>query len=379
MALSPSESSANARNILGRPAQRQYSWMQQSSILSQPPLRASGKHHQRQAPSLNVTDSTTPQCASPTTVQAQSPSPQENHHVQGNAESNDISNARNFLPSPTPSDQHDKSPSLTTAHQPLSEPAARQSPSQPALHRDPAQPTARVIENRHVSATPSSRKSTGPAPVPPPPSASNTPPTHTRPPPSSSNNAPPFGPQWSAVFHGRECTKRLSDFAAAHGNLTDADLERLGILYDATQQNDWYFIILLMLLACYSLNLPSLQFVQVQLPKGSLPIFAKILGEQWEGGNSLSHEVQVFISSFPKPLDELRDLIVSLGIRSLLLQRATFRFLLRNTWGSDSGPMAELAMREFMIEQQRFGVEGAQSTEMRGHQQNVYRTIFHQH
>ncbi|KAH0017607.1 hypothetical protein KCU80_g18066, partial [Aureobasidium melanogenum] len=264
-------------------------------------------------------------------------------------------------------------------HQPLSEPAARQSPSQPALHRDPAQPTARVIENRHVSATPSSRKSTGPAPVPPPPSASNTPPTHTRPPPSSSNNAPPFGPQWSAVFHGRECTKRLSDFAAAHGNLTDADLERLGILYDATQQNDWYFIILLMLLACYSLNLPSLQFVQVQLPKGSLPIFAKILGEQWEGGNSLSHEVQVFISSFPKPLDELRDLIVSLGIRSLLLQRATFRFLLRNTWGSDSGPMAELAMREFMIEQQRFGVEGAQSTEMRGHQQNVYRTIFHQH
>ncbi|KAH0138132.1 hypothetical protein KCU82_g17950, partial [Aureobasidium melanogenum] len=259
------------------------------------------------------------------------------------------------------------------------EPAARQSPSQPALHRDPAQPTARVIENRHVSATPSSRKSTGPAPVPPPPSASNTPPTHTRPPPSSSNNAPPFGPQWSAVFHGRECTKRLSDFAAAHGNLTDADLERLGILYDATQQNDWYFIILLMLLACYSLNLPSLQFVQVQLPKGSLPIFAKILGEQWEGGNSLSHEVQVFISSFPKPLDELRDLIVSLGIRSLLLQRATFRFLLRNTWGSDSGPMAELAMREFMIEQQRFGVEGAQSTEMRGHQQNVYRTIFHQH
>ncbi|KAG9836150.1 hypothetical protein KCU98_g11724, partial [Aureobasidium melanogenum] len=391
--------------------------MQQSSILSQPPLRASGKHHQRQAPSH---DSTTPQCASPTTVQVQSSSPQETHHdhVQGN----DTSNARNFLPSPTPSDHHDKSPSLATAHQPLGEPAARQSPSQPALHRDPAQPTARVTGNRHVSATSSSRQPTGPAPVLPPPSASNTPPTHTRPPPSNSNSAPPFGPRWSAVFHSGECTKRLSNFAAAHGNLTDADLERLGILYDATQQSDWYFIILLMLLACYSLNLPSLHFVQVHLPKDSLPMFAKILGEQWEGGSSLSHEVQVFISSFPKPLDELRvcltdssfmlairhissclgqitlnldrvlsqcrqaetlptvhDLIVSLGIRSLLLQRATFRFLLRNTWVSDSGPMAELAMREFMIEQQRFGMEGAQSTEMRGHQQNVYRTIFHQH
>ncbi|KAG9679407.1 hypothetical protein KCV03_g918, partial [Aureobasidium melanogenum] len=399
--------------------------MQQSPLLSQPPLRASGKHHQRQAPGRNVTDSTTPQCASPTTVQAQSPSPQETHHLQGNAASNtesEISNARNFLPSPTPSDRHDKSPSLPTAHQPLSEPAARQSPSQPALHRDPAQPTVRVTENRHVSATSSSRQPAGPAPVPPPPSVSNTPPTHTRPPPSGFNNAPPFGSQWSAVFHSGECTKRLSDFAAAHGNLTDADLERLGILYDAIQQNDWYFIILLMLLACYSLNLPSLQFVQVHLPKDSLPMFAKILGEQWEGGNSLSHEVQVFISSFPKPLDELsvcltdssfmlairhisiclrqitlnldrvlsqcrqaetlptvHDLIVSLGIRSLLLQRATFRFLLRNTWGSDSGPIAELAMREFMIEQQRFGMEGAQSTEMRGHQQNVYRTIFHQH
>jgi hypothetical protein len=108
------------------------------------------------------------------------------------------------------------------------------------------------------------------------------------------------------VFHSGECTQRLSDFAAAHGNLTDADLERLGILYDAIQQNDWYFIILLMLLACYSLNLPSLQVVQVHLPKDSLPMFAKILGEQWEGGNFLSHEVQVFISSFPKPLDELR-------------------------------------------------------------------------
>ncbi|KAG9541246.1 hypothetical protein KCU79_g18650, partial [Aureobasidium melanogenum] len=242
MALSSSESSgANARNILGRPAQRQYSWLQQSSILSQPPLRASGKHHQRQAPSLNATDSTTSQRTSPTTVQAQSPSPQGNHHVQGNAESNvesDIFNARNFLPSPTPSDQHDKSPSLATAHRPLSEPAARQSPSQPALHRDPAQPTARVTGNRHVSATSSSRQPTGPASVPPPPSASNTPHTRTRPPPSSSNNAPPFGPQWSAVFHSGECTKRLSDFAAAHGNLIDADLERLGILYDATQQND---------------------------------------------------------------------------------------------------------------------------------------------
>ncbi|KAH0259771.1 hypothetical protein KCU91_g15025, partial [Aureobasidium melanogenum] len=412
MSLSPSELNANARNILGRPAMRQYSWMQQSSILSQPPLRASGKHHQRQAPSLTLaTDSTTPQCPSPTTIQVQSPSSHQDLHLQENAEPNDesdTSNPRNFLPSPTPSDQHDKSPSLATAAQTL-------------LHHS-AQPTARVTQNRNVSAASSSRQTTGSAPVLPPPSASNTPVTHTRPAPSSSNNAPLFGPRWSAVFHSGKCAKRLSDFAAAHGTLTDADLERLGILYDATQQSDWYFIILLMLLACYSLNLPLLQSVLVHLPKDSLPMFAGILGEQWEGRASLSNDVQVFISTFPKPIDELRacltdssfmlaihhissclgqitlnldcvlsqcrqaetlptvqDLIVSLGIRSLLLQRATFRFLLRNTWGTDSGPMAEFAMREFMIEQQRFGMEGVQSQEMRGHQQNIYRTIFHQH
>lgn len=396
--------------------------MQQSSILSQPPLRASGKHPQRQASATIATDPDTLQRASPTTVPVQSLPSQEVQPVQENAVSDTSNDARNFLPSPTPSDHHTKSPSLATAHQPLSEPTTRQSPSQPNLQRGPAQPSARVTGNRHVSASSSSRQSSRSAPVLPPPPASNTPITYAQPPPSGSNNAPPFGPQWSTVFQSAECTKRLSDFAAAHGNLTDADLERLGILYDATVQNDWYFIILLMLLACHSLKLPSLQSVQAHLPKDSLPMFAKILGEQWEGGNSLSNEVQIFISTFPKPLDELRvcliessfmlairhiadclyqitlnldrvlsqcrqaetlptthDLIVSLGIRSLLLQRATFRFLLRNTWGSDSGPMAELAMREFMIEQQRFGMEGAQSPEVRGHQQNVYRTIFHQH
>ncbi|KAK6007234.1 hypothetical protein QM012_006242 [Aureobasidium pullulans] len=434
MASSPSDSSANAPNILGRTARRQYSWMQQSSILSQPPLRASGKHSQRQ-----VTHSTTPQCASPTTAQVQSRPIQKAHTVQENAMS-DTSNLRNFPPSPSPSDHHHKSPSPPTAHQYPSEPTARQSPARPPLHCDRAQPPA----NRHVFAPSSSRQPIEPVPSP---SASNTPTAHSQSPPAS-KNAPPFDPQWSIVFQSAECTKRLSDFAAAHGSLADADLERLGILYDATQQNDWYFIILLMLLACYSLHLPSLHSVQAQLPKDSLPMFARILGEQWEAGSSLSPEVQVFISTFPKPLDELRvrltdssfmlairhissclhqitlnldrvlsqcrqaatlptvhvsqieginyttsagilvsarteslwnDLIVSLGIRSLLLQRATFRFLLRNTWGSDSGPMAELAMREFMVEQQRFGIEGAQSLEVRGHQQNVYRTIFHQH
>jgi hypothetical protein len=151
-------------------------------------------------------------------------------------------------------------------------------------------------------------------------------------------------------------------------------------------------------------------------------MFAKILGEQWFAGICLSHEVQVFVSTFPKPLDELKvclthqsfmlairhigsclhqtisnldrvllqsrraetlptvhDLIASLGIRSLLLQRATFRFLLRSTWGSDSGPMAELAMREFTIEQQQFSVEGGQSPEVRIHRQVFNRNIFHQH
>lgn len=422
MALSPSEPSSKSRNILGRPTQRQYSWMQQSSLLSQPPLRASGKHHQRQASLTIVADSDTQQCASPTTVPVQSPHFREIRTVQESAVSDTSNDARNFLPSPTPSDHRTKSPSLATAHQPLREPTTRQSPSQPALQREPAQPSARVMGNRHVSASSSSRQPSRSAPVLPPLPASNTPTTHAQSPPSASRNATPFGPQWSTVFQSAECTKRLSDFAAAHGTLTDADLERLGILYDATVQNDWYFIILLMLLACHSLNLPSLESVQAHLPKDSLPMFAKILGEQWEGGSSLSNEVQIFISTFPKPLDELRvcliessftlairhiaiclyqitlnldrvlsqcrqaetlptthDLIVSLGIRSLLLQRATFRFLLRNTWGSDSGPMAELAMREFMVEQQKFGMEGAQSPEVRGHQQNVYRTIFHQH
>ncbi|KAI4720472.1 hypothetical protein E4T48_03280 [Aureobasidium sp. EXF-10727] len=409
MALSPSDSSANARNILGRPTH--YSWMQQSSMLSQPPLRASGKHVQRQAPTPIASDPDTVQYESPATVPLQSASPHPVQSMRDN-EIPDPSNAGNFLPSPTPSD-HNKSPSPSTARQPLSGPTAHQSPNQPA---------ARLAGNNPISATSPAPQPTILSPSLPCPSTSAAPAARTQPPLPNHNNAPPFGPQWSLVFHSGECTKRLSDFAKAHGNLSDADLERLGILYDATAQNDWYFIILLMLSACHSLNLPSLQSVQSHLPKHSLPMFARLLGEQWDGGTSLSNQVQLFISSFPKPLDELRacltdqsfmlairhiasclyqitlnldrvllqcrqaetlptvtDLIGGLGIRSLLFQRATFRFLLRNTWGSDSGPMAELAMREFMIEQQRFGSEGGQSPEVRGRQQNVYRSIFHQH
>jgi hypothetical protein len=455
MALSPNASNQSARNILGRPAQ--YSWMQQNPILSQPPLRASGKHLQRQAPTPIASDPAALSYQSPATLatissptqdpeissplhEALQPSPlQEAGLVQEDAVP-DSSNSRNFLPSPTPSD-HDKSPSPPAtrplpaeptarqppnepiAHQPITQPAAHQSPSQYTLHQSPVEPAARLPSNRRpASTTSSSRQPSTSTPILQPRRASNTPTAHTRLLPPNTNNAPPFGPQWSAVFSSADCIKRISDFVAAHRNLNEADLERLGVLYDATTQNDWYFGILLMLLACHSLNLPSLQPIQVYLPQNSLPMFARLLGEQSDGANSLSHEVQLFISSFPKPLDELRacltdqsfglairniasclhqitlnldrvllqsrhaetlptvhDLIASLGICSLLFQRATFRFLLRNTWGSDSGPMAESAMRQFTIEQQRFGIEGGHSPEMRLHQQKLYRDMFHQH
>ncbi|KAI5208760.1 hypothetical protein E4T38_02737 [Aureobasidium subglaciale] len=388
----PSDAAPSARNILGRPTQ--YSWMQQSSVLSQPPLKASGKHVQRQL--AIVTD----------TLAYEYPV-----QVQHSATA-DASARPNCLPSPAPSDHHDKSPSLHAVHQPPPMPNVHQSPTIPRIataHQSPSIPTVRISKKRHASATSSLantptvlRRSVSSSQPPPPPNA-----------------ALPFGPQWSAVFQADECTRRLSAFASAHAHLNDADLERLGTLYDATIQNDWYFIILLMLLACHFLNSPSL--ASLRLPQHSLPMFARLLGEQCEGSR-LSPEVQLFISTFPKPLDELsfclteqsfttairhitaclhqitlnldrvlsqcrqaetlptvHDLIEGLGIRSLLFQRATFRFLLRNTWGSDSGPLAELAMREFMDEQQRFGVEGGQSPDVRSRQQSVYRNIFRQH
>lgn len=453
MAVSPSASNAAARNILGRPAQ--YSWMQQNPILSQPPLRASGKHFQKQTPTPIASDPDTLHYQSPTTLPLQSSPAQEALQasvVQEASQSplfqnapllhqgpvSDTSNSRNFLPSPTPS-EHDKSPSAPVALQPVTKPTARQSsipsvahqslneaiahqsPNEPFLHRSPAE-LAHSPRSRPASTTSSSRPPNTPAALQQPPQASNTPTAHTQLPPPDTNNSSPFGPQWSAVFQIKECAGRISGFVAAHGNLNDADLERLGVLYDATTSNDWYFIILLMLLACHSLNLPALQSIQPHLPPHSLPMFAKILGEQRNAGASLSYEVQVFVSTFPMPLDELKvclsdqsfssaighissclrqvmlnlervllqsrraetlptvhDLIASLGIRSLLFQRATFRYLLRNTWGSDIGPLAELAMREFIIEQQRFAVEGGQSPEVRIHRQVCNRNIFHQH
>ncbi|THV90425.1 hypothetical protein D6D27_05857 [Aureobasidium pullulans] len=402
-ALSDPAASATQRNIFGRPAQ--YSWMQPSTVLSQPPLRASGKHAQRQAAAPVAIDCETVPYESPSTVPLQSSPLQELGHVH-EAAVLDASNRRNFLPSPAPSDHYDKSPSL------------------PAVRQSPAQPVARLRENRHASAT-SSRQASISTPALPQSSAANSPTITAQ---SATSNSPlpntalPFGPQWSAVFQSDECAKRLSDFAAAHEHLNEADLERLGILYDATIQNDWYFIILLMLLACHSIKSQALQPLLTQLPQHALPLFARLLGEQWENGCPLSRDVLLFISTYPRPLNELRvslteqsfmtairhiadclysitlnldrvlskcrqaetlptvhDLIESLGIRSLLFQRATFRFLLRNTWGSDSGPSAELAMREFMIEQQRFGLEGGQSPEVRGFQQNIYRNIYHQH
>jgi hypothetical protein len=446
MALSPEASSPTARNILGRPAQ--YSWMQQSSLLSQPPLRASGKHLQRQAPSI-ASDPHALHCEASPTVPLQS-SPlqeasqslpvhealqssllqeplqssllQEPRPLQEDPVS-DTSNSRNFLPSPTPS-EHDKSPSPPAALQPLTDPTARQlsnphlghpSRDESLLHHSPAEPAVSLSGNRPVSATSST-------PVLQPSRLSNPPAALAHLSPLNTNNLPPFGPQWSAVFQTEDLTKRLSRFVAAHKGLDPADLERLGVLYDATAQSDWYFIILLLLLACHSLNLPSLQSVLHHLPQNGLPMFARILGEQRDGATWLAHKVQVFVSTFPRPLDELRacltdqaftlaihhiascldqvtlnldrvllqsrraetlptvhDLIASLGIRSMLFQRATFRFLLRSTWGSDSGPMAELAMREFNIEQQRFAAEGGQSTEVRIHRQAFNRNLFHQH
>lgn len=452
MAVSPSASNAAARNILGRPAQ--YSWMQQNSILSQPPLRASGKHFQKQAPTPIASDPDTLRYQSPATLPLQSSPVQEALQaslVQEASQSqsplfqeapplhqdpvSDTSISRNFLPSPTPS-EHDKSPSPPTprqsvtattarrssnpsvAHQSLNEAIAHQYPTEPVLHHHPPAELAHLPRSRPASTTSSSRPSNTPTTIQQPPRASNTSPARTQLPPPDTNNFSSFGPQWSAVFQLQECTERLSGFVAAHGNLNDADLERLGVLYDATTSNDWYFIILLMLLACHSLNLPALQSVQSHLPPHSLPMFAKILG----AGASLSHEVQVFVSTFPRPLDELKvclsdqsfslaignissclgqvmlnlervllqsrraetlptvhDLIASLGIRSLLFQRATFRYLLRNTWGSDVGPLAELAMREFIIEQQRYELEGGQTPEARVHRQACNRSIFRQH
>lgn len=446
MAVSPSASNAAARNILGRPAQ--YSWMQQNSILSQPPLRASGKHAQKQAPTPIASDPDTLNHQSPATLPLQSspaqkalrplqfPLYQEAPPLHQDPVS-DTSNLRNFLPSPTPS-EHDKSPSplprqavadptarpsptTPVARQSLNEAIAHQSPNESVLHSS-AEPAARLPRSRPASTTSPSRPVSIPTVAQQPPPASNTPTTHAQLPPSDTQASYTFGPEWSAVFQIKECTERLSGFVAAHGNLNDADLERLGVLYDATTSNDWYFIILLMLLACHSLNLPAIQSIQPHLPPHSLSLFARILGEQRDAGTSLSHEVQVFVSAFPRPLDELKvclsdqsfssatghissclhqvmlnlervllqsrraetlptvhDLIASLGIRSLLFQRATFRYLLRNTWGSDVGPLAELAMREFIIEQQRYALEGGQSPEVRIHRQLFNRNIFHQH
>ena len=454
MAVSPSASNAAARNILGRPAQ--YSWMQQNSILSQPPLRASAKHAQKQAPTPIASDPDTLHYQSPATLPLQSSPVQDVLQpslVQEASQSplfqeapplpedpvSETSNSRNFLPSPTPS-EHDKSPSPPVTLQPVTQTTARQSstpavarqslneaiahqsPNEPVLHTSPAGPAARLPRTRPAYTTSSSRPLNTPATVQQAPRASNTLTAHTQPPPSDTQASPTFGPEWSAVFQIQECTERLSGFVAAHGNLNDADLERLGVLYDATTSNDWYFIILLMLLACHSLNLPAIRSIQPHLPPHSLSMFAKILGEQRDAGTSLSHEVQVFVSAFPRPLNELKvclsdqsfssaighisgclrqvmlnvervllqsrraetlptvhDLIASLGIRSLLFQRATFRFLLRNTWGSDVGPLAELAMREFIIEQQRYALEGGQSPEVRIHRQVCNRNIFHQH
>jgi hypothetical protein len=407
--------------------------MQQSSILSQPPLRASGKQYpQRQAPTLIASDTHAIHYQSPTTLPSQSSPTQEpllsspvHEALQSSLHEplqchqdppSDTANLRNFLPSPTPSD-HDKSPSPPATLPPLIDSTAPQPPNQPALHQSPP-----LSGNRPLSATSLPRRPSISTQILQPSRPSNAPIAHTQPPPPSTNNSPTFGPQWSAVFQSEECTKRLSDFASAHGNLNPVDLERLGVLYDATTQNDWYFIILLMLLACHSLKLPLLHSVLPHLPQHGLSMFAKILDEQWDAGACLSHEVQVFVSTFPKPLDELKvcltyqsfmlairhigsclhqtisnldrvllqsrraetlptvhDLIASLGIRSLLFQRATFRFLLRSTWGSDSGPMAEHAMREFTIEQQRFAVEGGQSPEVRIQRQVFNRNIFHQH
>ncbi|KAI5209526.1 hypothetical protein E4T39_00807 [Aureobasidium subglaciale] len=385
----PGDAAPSARNILGRPTQ--YSWMQQSPVLSQPPLKASGKHGQRHL--TLVTDIV----AYESPVQVQHPA------------TADASSWSNCLPSPAPSDHHDKSPSLPAVHQSPSIPTAHQPPTIPTAHQSPTIPTVRMNKNVYASTT--SSVANTPTPL-----RRSVPLSH---PPHPSNAALPFDPQWSAVFQADECTKRLSAFASAHEHLNDADLERLGTLYDATIQNDWFFIILLMLLACHSLDSSSL--VSLRLPQDSLPMFARLLGEQCEGSR-LSPEVQLFISVFPKPLGELsvclteqsfttairhiaaclhqitlnldhvlsqcrkaetlptvHDLIKGLGIRSLLFQRATFRFFLRNTWGSDSGPLAELAMREFMIEQQRFGVEGGQSPDVRSRQQGVYRNFFHQY
>jgi hypothetical protein len=285
------------------------------------------------------------------------------------------SSQTNFLPSPAPSDHHTKSPSQA------------QLPFQRAATRSPAQPVTRQFSGQ-------------PSPIP---------------------VSQPFGPQWPATFNVAECTLRISEFASSH-DLNDADTERLEILYEAIIQSDWYFVMLLMLHSCYSLNLPSIQPLLPFLPQHALPVFSRLLGEEWEDSPAPSHDLVVFLSSFPKPLPDLiqslteqsfmvairkiaecldriifnldlviarcrqaqtlptvHDLIESLGIRSLLFQRAAFRFLLRKNWGSETGSAVELAMHEFMIEQQTFGLQGGQSPEVCSRQQNVYRNIYHQH
>lgn len=314
-----------------------------------------------------------------------------------------------FLPSPAPSDQHEKSPHQTNQRL-LSRPMSIPTSNPPYPPPQPPLPSSSAV---HVNPSP--------LPAPAPDQAPATTPAPAQPPAqnlaaAASSNFPASS-QWALIFSPQDCLSRLSSFVNTH-QLNDADLERVGLLHDAIVQQDWFFILLLNLLSCYNVDVQAVGPFERQLPPNAIKMFNMLLGTH---GTTLSNEVETFLSTFPRSLADLRvqltetsfmsavcdisnclyqtcmnwdtmiaqcrksetlpsprDLIYSFGLRSFVLQRAAFRALLRCTWGSDSGSLVELAMREFLIEQQQY-TSGLVSKEARLQQQTVYRNIYRQY
>lgn len=221
------------------------------------------------------------------------------------------------------------------------------------------------------------------------------------------------------IFEASYCLPKLDNFLAhTAGQLTGRDLARMARLREACIKGDSFYLVL-SLEAAASI---SKQAYAPHLLSEDPAIIDQIIGGPL---TCLRQDIQTFLATFPKPLQQVKSILGSASfealhesvstclmrlrnqwtqmvhhfrmrntlpltqdflrvfqMRSICLQRSAFQALLRETWGTDSSTPALRAYNLFLAEQNHYTSNGADApvpTAVALHYYQCYVNLYRQH